>query len=78
MLQPGANFLTIPEAARRVGRSTTTIRRWITQRRLVAYLGMVEETALLTAERDARKARNTPRGVTAGHGASDTVRPNGG
>jgi predicted site-specific integrase-resolvase len=64
MIQPGVVWLTIPDAAVRVGRSERTVRRWLTEGRLEVHLGRVDEYALFVAERSARQARNTPRGVT--------------
>lgn len=62
--RPPTRFLSIPAAAARVGRSTFTVHRWIRTGRLLAAGGLVREDDLLLAERDARRARNTPRGAT--------------
>lgn len=64
MIRTGLVWLTLADAATRVGRSERTIRRWITTGRLRAYLGRVDEHALLLADRDARLARNTARGAS--------------
>lgn len=70
MIRPGEVWLTIPDAAQRVSRSERTIRRWVQERRLACYLGMVNEHALLTVHRDARLNRSTPRGILAGQRAN--------
>lgn len=57
--------LTIPAAARRIGRSERTIQRWISEGRLESVGGLVYERQLLHAVRAAEQARNTPRGVSA-------------
>jgi transposase len=55
-------WLTIPQAAARVGRSPETIRRWIRLGRLtglrnpIDHQVYVRETQLLDVERDARAA----------------------
>lgn len=65
MIRPGKTWLTIEQASARVARSERTIRRWIATGRLAEYLGRVDEHALVLAARDARHARNTPRGASA-------------
>lgn len=70
MIRPGQVWLTIPDAAHRVGRSERTIRRWVTERRVACYLGMVDEHALLVCARDTRLASATPRGIVAGQRAT--------
>jgi hypothetical protein len=74
-LTRGATWLTVTEAAQRVNRSERTILRWVQLRRVPIHLGHIEEIALLEAERAARKARNTPRGVVARQHASDIQSP---
>jgi len=64
MIRPGTVWLTIGQASARVARSERTIRRWIADGRLAEYFGRVDEHALVLAARDARQARNTPRGAT--------------
>ncbi len=78
MIRPGQVWLTIPAAAHRVGRSERTIRRWVTERRVACYLGMVDEHALLVCARDARLASATPRGIVAGQRAAGLECPQGG
>jgi predicted site-specific integrase-resolvase len=67
VIKPGQVWLTQAEAAARVGRSERTLRRWVAQGRLTTRLGRVDEHELFLAERDARQARNTPRGATLQH-----------
>lgn len=73
MIKPGEVWMTVPDAALRVGRSQATIRRWIRERRLPCYLGMVNEHTLVICARDARLARNTPRGIVAGQRANELI-----
>ncbi len=70
MIKPGDVWLTIPDAARRISRSQSTVQRWVRERRLPCYLGMVNEHALVLCARDARLARSTPRGIVAGQRAN--------
>lgn len=65
MIRPGETWLTLADAAVTVGRSQRTLSRWAAQGRIVVLLGRVDAHALMLAERDARAARNTPRGIVA-------------
>ena len=74
-LTRGATWLTPTQAAERVGRSERTILRWVQLRRVPMHLGLIDELTLLEAERAARHARTTPRGIVARQHASDIGSP---
>lgn len=57
--------LTIPQAAKRVGRGDATIRRWVRQG-LVVAAGTVDESELLEFDRVMRENRGRPRKVEPG------------
>lgn len=73
MIRPGFDWVTIEDAARSVGRSRRTVQRWAEQGRVTILLGRVDLYAVIVAERDARRARSTLRGVVAGQRASDVL-----
>lgn len=58
------DLLTIAEAAKRVGRAESTIRRWERDGLLTVFAGLVDERELLQAEKRARTrnpaGRRTP------------------
>lgn len=57
----GDRWLSLPEAAVRVGRSQRTIRRWIESRHLTPILGRVRESTLLEADALMRSKIGRPR-----------------
>ncbi|QAB18779.1 hypothetical protein Leucomu_13440 [Leucobacter muris] len=56
-------FLDFDRAAARVGKSRSTIRRWVEAELLHPVLGMVRESELLEADRKMRARRGRPRGA---------------
>ena len=56
-------WLTVAEAAVRVGRSERTVYRWADGGHVVILLGRVAETQLLEADRAMRRRRGRPRKV---------------
>lgn len=61
-------WLTYTEAAKTVGRSGRTIRRWVKEKHLHPFLNRINRRQLLTVDKKMRAARRTGEKATLGCG----------
>lgn len=59
-----ARWLTLAEAAERVGRDERTIRRWVEREELAPMMGRFREADLIATEKRMRSRVGRPRGRT--------------